>query len=463
MQLHHTHSDLPVAVIGAGPVGLAAASRLADDGIPFIVFEAGPEVGASIRRWGHVRLFSPWRYLIDESARARLGDTAWESPDPDGIPVGTELVRAYVEPLAAHPELAPYIELGSRVRAISRAGVDKLTGGERGDRPFAVHVDRSDGGRAVVTARAVIDASGTYESPNPLGTSGVPAAGEAEAASRLFYGIPDVRGADRARFAGARVGVVGSGHSAFNALLDLADLPEAERPHVSWFVRSRLDRRIFGGEGDDALTERGALGRKMRLLAESGALTVRESFRTASVETSDDSIVLRADDGTVSTPLDVVVVVTGFRPDLSITREVRVALDPAVEAPVALAPLIDPNLHSCGTVPPHGFRELSHPDDGYYTVGMKSYGRAPTFLLMTGYEQVRSVVKAIAGDLEAAARVELVLPETGVCNTDPAISDAGACCAPAEPASTCCDDDAETGAYCAVPAPGSIGLTRARR
>jgi hypothetical protein len=70
----------------------------------------------------------------------------------------------------------------------------------------------------------------------------------------------------------------------------------------------------------------------------------------------------------------------------------------------------DPNLHSCGTVRPHGHRELGHPEQGLYTVGVKSYGRAPTFLMATEFEQVRSVVAAFAGDLEAADRVELVLP-----------------------------------------------------
>ena len=112
-----------------------------------------------------------------------------------------------------------------------------------------------------------------------------------------------------------------------------------------------------------------------------------------------------------------IVVATGFRPDLGILRELRVALDPAVEAPPALAPLIDPNLHSCGTVRPHGARELGHPEPGFYIAGSKSYGRAPTFLMMTGYEQVRSVVAEIAGDHAAAREVRLVLPETGVCSS----------------------------------------------
>ena len=115
-------------------------------------------------------------------------------------------------------------------------------------------------------------------------------------------------------------------------------------------------------------------------------------------------------------PYQRIVVATGYRPDLSFARELRLDLDPAVEAPRALAPLIDPNVHSCGTVRPHGVEELRHPEAGYFTVGMKSYGRAPTFLLLTGYEQVRSVVSELTGDHEAAREVRLALPATGVCS-----------------------------------------------
>jgi len=122
---------------------------------------------------------------------------------------------------------------------------------------------------------------------------------------------------------------------------------------------------------------------------------------------------------------DLVVNATGFRPDLDMLREIRLGLDDIVEAPVRLAPLIDPNLHSCGTVPPHGFDELRHPEPGFFIVGMKSYGRAPTFLLATGYEQVRSVTAWIAGDMPAATRVQLTLPATGVCSTD---LGGGSCC-----------------------------------
>ena len=108
------------------------------------------------------------------------------------------------------------------------------------------------------------------------------------------------------------------------------------------------------------------------------------------------------------------IVATGIRPDVSFLQEVRIALDPALECPSTLAPLIDPNEHSCGTVRPHGARELAQPEPGFYFAGMKSYGRAPTFLMLTGYEQARSIVADIAGDHEGAARIELILPDRGV-------------------------------------------------
>ena len=138
------------------------------------------------------------------------------------------------------------------------------------------------------------------------------------------------------------------------------------------------------------------------------------------------------------------IVCTGFRPDLEMLKEVRLGIDSWLECATALGPLIDPNEHSCGTVRPHGARELAHPEKDFFIVGMKSYGRAPTFLLATGYEQARSVVAMLAGDFAAAERVELGLPETGVCNTDAVGGAAGGCCGGPAPdeADACCVDDA---------------------
>lgn len=94
--------------------------------------------------------------------------------------------------------------------------------------------------------------------------------------------------------------------------------------------------------------------------------------------------------------MDQIIAATGFRLDLHLLSELRTSIDPATESPVHLGPLIDPNLHTCGSVPEHGSAELSHPESGLYIVGIKSYGRAPTFLLKADYKQVKSVTSALA-------------------------------------------------------------------
>jgi hypothetical protein len=318
------------------------------------------------------------------------------------------------EPLAALPALRDRIRLGTRVIAVTRAGIDKLKDAGRGVAPFELIVER-DGTEQRVLARAVIDASGTWTRPNPLGSGGVPAAGQRAHAERIAYRIPDVLGADRGRYAGKRVMVAGTGHSAFNALVDLVALRESDpKTGIVWAVRRDAPEDMLGGADADQLPERGALGATVRRLVErDGAIELVTGFHTRAIAEHDGR--LEVSDGERSLLVDAVIATTGFRPDLSLLAELRLDLDDRIEAPRALAPLIDPNLHSCGSVPPHGVEELAHPDAGVYVVGMKSYGRAPTFLLRTGYEQVRSIAAALAGDWQAARQVELVPPETGAC------------------------------------------------
>lgn len=307
-------------------------------------------------------MFSPWEFDLDPTAVALLERHGWVAPAGDGYPTGRELVERYLEPLAATPPIASALHLGARVVGVTRAGVDKLKDAGREDAPFELVVEERGVERRHLAA-AVIDASGTWTRPNPLG-AGLPATGE--------------------RALGARI--------------------------------------AYGGGGDDQLPARGAA---VRELVADGSIALAASFQTRAVAEQGDKLVLS--DGEREIVADEVIAATGFRPDLSLLGELRLDLDDRVEAPRALAPLIDPNLHSCGSVPPHGVDALSHPDAGIYVVGMKSYGRAPTFLLRTGYEQARSVVAALAGDWEAARQVELVLPETGVCSGGGAPA-ASACC-----------------------------------
>ncbi|NBE84014.1 FAD-dependent oxidoreductase [Micromonospora rubida] len=423
--------NLPVVVIGAGPVGLAAAAHLHERGLPCTVLEAGESPGAAVRQWGHVHLFSPWRYNIDPAARRLLADAGWVAPDPDALPTGAELVSDYLQPLAELPGLKPNLRYGARVEAISRLGLDRLRTAGRDTTPFLIRLAGGD----EMLARAVVDASGTWHTPNVLGASGLPARGETAAAAFLEHALPDVLGADRDRFAGRHTLVVGAGHSAANTLLSLAELAAGQPgTEVTWAIRTASPSRTYGGGDADALPARGALGSRLREHVDAGRIRLLTGFSVHALIPTDDrvAVVVRHTDGSEeAVTVDRIVAATGFRPDHSITRELRLDLDPVMGATRALAPLIDPNEHSCGTVPPHGVDELSHPEAGYYAVGMKSYGRAPTFLMATGYEQVRSVVAALAGDWDAARDVQLDLPETGVCNTNTDDSTGGDCCGPA--------------------------------
>ncbi|WP_426513057.1 FAD-dependent oxidoreductase [Dactylosporangium sp. McL0621] len=423
--------DLPVVVIGAGPVGLAAAAHLAERGIAFTVLEAGDGPAAAVRQWGHVRLFSPWRYNIDAAARRLLADAGWIEPDPEVLPTGAQLAGEYLQPLADLPALKPHVRYGARVQAVTRLGVDRLRTADRDAAPFLVRLADGD-----VLARAVIDASGTWTTPNVLGASGIAARGEDTVTAFIEQALPDVLGADRDRFAGKRTLVVGAGHSAANTLLSLAELAgHVPGTSVVWAIRSASAARTYGGEAADALPARGAIGTRLREHVEAGNIELVAGYSVQALTGIENGRVT-ASDGTREITADRIVSATGFRPDHAIAAELRLDLDPVLGSTRALAPLIDPNEHSCGTVPPHGVDELAHPESGFYAVGVKSYGRAPTFLLATGYEQVRSVVAALAGDWAAARDVQLDLPETGVCNSNPVVGDTtidaagGGCCGP---------------------------------
>lgn len=426
-----TLDALPVVVIGAGPVGLAAAAQLIERGVETLVLEAGATAGASVLAWGHTRLFSPWEYLVDEAAGRLLDKTGWRAPAANELPYGRELVEEYLLPLAATPELAPRIRYDSTVTDVSRQGMDRTRSTGRGSTPFLLRIRR---GNTVVEqlARAVIDASGTWGTPNPLTASGLTPTEVDGVRSNISSALPDVLGADRTRFSGKDTLVVGAGHSAANTLLKLAALAQEEDgTRVRWAIRGASPVRVFGSENDE-LEARGNLGSSVHDLVRQGRVTLIDQFEIDDVRAATGGRVLvagRRRGEPTALEIDQVVCATGFRPNLDMLREIRLSLDEIVEAPRALAPLIDPNLHSCGTVYPHGVAELAHPEPNFYLAGMKSYGRAPTFLLITGYEQVRSIADELAGNHGAARQVQLVLPETGVCSTAAVGASGSACCA----------------------------------
>jgi hypothetical protein len=420
-------SGLPVVVIGAGPVGLAAAAHLLDRGLEPLVLEAGSQVGDNIAQWAHVRLFSPWCLALDPVSVRLLDQAGWTGPDPDALPTGADLLEYYLEPLAALPALASRIQLHTRVVAVARHDLDKVRSPGRDQLPFVVRVRDRNGRLADLQARAVLDASGTWTQPNPLGASGLPALGESDAAPRVAYGLPDIGGRDRSRYARRRTVVVGAGHSAATSLLALAELQQqAPGTEVVWAVRSATPRPLVGkGSAEtDELPARGRLATDLAALVEAGRIELVTGFRINTVALTGDRVRLAGDHlqgDDVIQPQDLVVEAdeviagTGFRPDHAIAAELRLALEPGLESAAALGPLIDPNVHTCGTVPAHGIAELAQPEPGYVIVGMKSYGRAPTFLLATGYQQVRSVVAALAGDHAGALHRDQGPPAATMC------------------------------------------------
>ena len=446
------HNTLPVAVIGAGPVGLAAAAHLIERGIEPLILEAGPTPAAALEQWRHIRLFSPWQYNTDAAAVRLLAATGWEAPEATALPTGGELIDGYLTPLAGLPAIASRLHTGARVAAVTRQGRDKTHSRDRNTTPFGVRVVHANGEVSDYQAAGVIDASGTWSTRNPLGTSGLPALGEAAAADRISSPLPDVLGRDRETFAGRTALVVGAGHSAANTLINLSELAAlAPGTKIVWAIRGASAAKVYGGGDADGLAARGQLGSRLRTLVENGTVELHAGFGIAGLTAAGRAVTLTATDGR-TLEADVVVPATGFRPDLDILRELRLELDPGVEAPRELGPLIDPEFHSCGTVEPHGAKMLAHPEQDFYIVGMKSYGRAPTFLLATGYEQVRSVAAALAGDREAADTVQLELPETGVCS-----SDIGTSCD--VPAAVPAGFVAETsGGCCAAPEPVLVGF-----
>ena len=431
---------LPVAILGAGPIGLTAALHLMARGERAVIFEAGERPGAAIRKWGHVRMFPPWSQLMDPLARDALEATGWSPPDPDGVPTGQEFLESYLEPLAELPAVQAALRLGHEVTGVGREVADKVRGDPRAASAFELVVERrrgSAGGSLKALglsihrrAKAVLDASGAFHQPNPLGSNGLPAEGEEDAGEQVFYGIPNPTSEDHLRYAGKRVAVVGNGDTALNALLAL-DAVAREEPatRLTWVVRGEPIAAPEEAHAGHALPERWRLRQRAWDIVNGGRAELVRRFRVRALRWVGSTVLLQDGDREIG-PFERVVAATGSRPDLGMLRELRLTLDPRLECPSRLAPLIDPDIHTCETVRAHGYEELRHPEPGFFVVGMKSYGRSPGFLLSTGYRQIQSVVSALVGDM-AGAQVEPASNHTaGACSASTAqsASDGGTCC-----------------------------------
>lgn len=421
------------------------------------MIERAPTVGGNIASWRHIRLFSNWGMNIDPAARRLLSRANWREPDSAAFPTGGELVDEYLAPLARTPQVAEHLRLNTTVQAVTRVGLDKTAQEDwRTTTPFRLHL-HEEGRERYLQASAVIDASGNFLTPNPLGGEGSAAIGESRVARAVRYGIPDVEDREKALYLGKRTLVVGSGHSAFNALVLLSTLVAQDpRTKIVWAVRRADAKTLLGARAGEPLEARTRLTDGVREMLARGALTVVSDFWATHIEETGAGIVVYDEDRALA-PVDRIICATGYRPNLSMLRELQVALDPTFECPKQIANLVDARRFPCGSAPPHGIDKLMHPETGLFIVGQKSYGRASTFLLTAGYEQVRSIAAALAGDREASQRTEIVMP-AGSCG-----GDCGTGCCTTQDGSGGCGSSAGCGAGggCCAPSPKAPRPVRA--
>jgi hypothetical protein len=393
-----------IAILGSGPIGLEAALAAADAGVSFTVYEAGSTPAASVGEWGHVRLFTPWELDVSPRQRRHLAAAGHEVPGGDACPTGEELRQRALLPLAAAAAVAPHLRLGTRVLAVGRQGLlkhEEIGSAARAARPFRLLVAGPDGEERVESADLVLDCSGTWGQPNPLGDGGIPAPGERACADRIVRRIPDLA-RERADWAGHTVLLAGAGHSAQTAARDLATLAAAEPgTRVLWALRD--DEPGWGAVADDALPERARLTAAAAALA-AGASPAVEALRGVAVEhlapvDGRVRVTLRNGGGAVrEVEVDRILALCGAVGDHRLYRELQVHECYATCGPMKLsAALLGAGAGGdCLQQSSHGVGTLENPEPGFYILGAKSYGRNNTFLLRTGWSQVAEVFGVIA-------------------------------------------------------------------
>lgn len=394
-------------VLGAGPIGLECVLRARESGWDAEVYESG-RVGESVRRWGHVRMFSPWRMNVSAAGRSAVG---LDDIDPDDLPTGAEYVARYLEPLAATPLLAGRVHLGSEAVGVSRGRLlkgDAIASDARRRPRFRVLL-RDDAGERVEEADVVVDATGTFATPNRLGPGGIPAVGELSVRG-IEHRIPDLAGRHRAAFAGRRTLVVGAGHSAATAIVALEALAsKVPRTRVVWVTRSE-ERRPVPEVMADPLAERARVAEAANRVAEDGEDWL-ERLPGTQVDALHEAgfgyrVTMGGPGGERSLEVDRVLALVGYRPDSDVARELQVQTCWATEGTYPLAAALlarageDADCLQAGR--DLDASTLLHPEPGFFTLGMKSYGRNPDFLLEVGFKQVDDLMTLLASETPRA-------------------------------------------------------------
>jgi len=386
-----------IAILGAGPTGLETALAAVDGGFPFTLYEASPGVAGNVRAWGHVRLFTPWEMNASPRMRRHLEAAGREVPGGSECPTGDDLAERLLAPLAALPEIAPHLRLGTRVLSVGREGLlkhEEIATAERGRRPFRLLLSESPDREWTETADIVIDATGTWGNPNTLGDAGIGAPGERALAGEIRRDIPDFAG-EAAGWAGKTVLLAGAGHSAQTAARELARLAqEAPGTEVIWLLRN--PEPSWGSHPGDPLPARAELAAEAAALA-AGASPAVKARRGAVVEeiakpNGRFEAVLRNGGGRERIAADRVLSLTGSVGDHGLYRQLQVHECYATCGPINLsAAILGSGSADCLAQTTHGADTLKNPEPNFFILGAKSYGRNNTFLMRIGWEQVGEV------------------------------------------------------------------------
>ena len=374
-----------VLVIGAGPMGIAAAIGALDRGCDVIVLERG-EVGSSLRTWGATRFFSPLRMNLSPRMRELLGKSM---PDPESLLTGHEYADLVLRPLVERDPLRGRVLTQHNVIAVGRRGLTRTDyAGHplRAERPFRVLCDDDE----VFEAEVVLDASGGLVVPRPIGAGGLPARGESRLSRKPIRTLGELMSrADELR--GKRLLVVGDGHSAANAIGWLAEM----NIDVVWAVRN-ANTRPCEEVPNDPLPERRAVVERANDLAADPPPFLRVE-RRAMIEsvTQNNGHVVVALSANRIVETDYVAAFTGYKPDGRFLSELALEISPVTEGGARLYRAIS-SITDCLSVPNVKPEDLQTGEEGFWFVGSRAYGRSRTFLLQTGLAQLEVMLDAIA-------------------------------------------------------------------
>jgi thioredoxin reductase len=410
-----------IAILGGGPIGIETALYARFLGYEVTVYERRQVAQHPRQSWAHVRMFSPFSMNRSKLGLAALKaqDEGYEPPRDDALLTGREWTERYLLPLSQSDLISDHIAEHTTVVSVGREHRFKHELPEVGDGGdmFRILLRSADGSERVESADAVIDVSGVFDQPNWIGQGGVPAIGEQAVRERIEFGLPDLSGEQHDRFVERRILLVGSGYSAATNAVALARIAaESPATGVTWITRrpSQETSQPITRIESDRLPERD------RLASSANDIALKtDSPISHWPGTSIDAIQYDADQDVFSVTLngqhagtfefDRIIANVGYRPDLSLTRELQVHYCYASEGPMKLAAALLGNVSAdCLDQTSCGPQTLLNPEPNFYVLGSKSYGRNSNFLFSLGLEQIREIFTIIGDrpDLDLYARAE---------------------------------------------------------